>query len=170
MVLQQLVVGRFEVFAFAYVLPTEVVLHPHVGPAFAFFRLRNATFEGVPRAVAVDVGRLGLAPQFAKIEKMLLTSRALAELRALPFGDEVLRRHAEGPNSNGGKGFILRYVRLQLKGHQRAEAKDFNSAGKAPAALSSAQQKTLHGHKGREGFEAVRLQTTDYRPPSVLAS
>ena len=79
MVLQQLVVSRLEVFAFAFVFPAEVVLHPDIGPAFAFFGFRDAALERVPRAVAVDVGRLGLAEQVAEIKKVLLAGRALAE-------------------------------------------------------------------------------------------
>ena len=90
---QQLGVGVLQVLVLALVFPAEVAAHPHVGPALAAVGLLHAVLEGVPGAVRVGLGRLGLAEQFAQVEKMLLAGAPLGEVDALPLGDELLRGH-----------------------------------------------------------------------------
>ena len=57
---QQLGVGRLQVLVLALVLPAEVAAHPDVGPAVAALGLLDALLEGVPLALRVGLGRLGL--------------------------------------------------------------------------------------------------------------
>jgi hypothetical protein len=88
-----------------------MLAHPDVGPALAAAGLGHAALEGVPGAVRVDRGGLGLAEQVAEIEKMLLGGRAFGEIGPLPFGDEVLREHArpfsKGPNRMRRDGGVI---------------------------------------------------------------
>ena len=76
----------------ALVFPAEVAAHPDVGPALAAVGLADAALEGVPGAVGIGLGRLGLAEQVAQIEKVLLVGGAFGEIGRLPLGDEFLRR------------------------------------------------------------------------------
>ncbi len=93
-VVEKLLVGFLEVFVFAFVLPAEVAAHPDVGPAVAPFGLGDAALEGVPLAVGIGVGGLGLVEQVAEIEEVLLAGAPLGEVHPLPLGDELLRSHA----------------------------------------------------------------------------
>lgn len=71
----------------------EVPLHPDIGPTFAAARLADAALKRVTLPLRICCRGLGLAEQFAEIEKVLVRSAALGEVGALPLGDEVLRRH-----------------------------------------------------------------------------
>ena len=90
---EQLLVGGGQVLVLALVLPAEVAAHPDVGPAVAAVGLVDAALEGVPGAVGVGLGRLGLAEQVAQVEEVLLAGGALGERHLLPLGDEFLRSH-----------------------------------------------------------------------------
>ena len=57
----QLLVGRLEVLVLPLVLPGEMVPHPNVGPALLVFAGFHAFLEGVPSAIGIGLGRLGLA-------------------------------------------------------------------------------------------------------------
>ncbi len=46
--------------------------HPDVGPAVAALGLPDAALEGVPGALGIRLGRLGLAEQLAQVEEVLL--------------------------------------------------------------------------------------------------
>ena len=58
-------------------------------------------------AFGVGLGWLGLAQQFAEVEKMLLIGGALGEIGSSPFVNESGRRHAGAIRTEGrfcGKG------------------------------------------------------------------
>ena len=100
-VLEQLLVGGVEVFVLAFVFPAEVAAHPDVGPAVAAVGFVDAAFEGVPRAVGVGLGGLGLAEEVAEVEKMLLAGAALGKRDGLPLGDELLRSQGGAAKNDG---------------------------------------------------------------------
>ncbi len=100
---KELVVGRVEVFVFAFVLPTEVAAHPDVGPTVAALGFLDAALEGVPLAVGIGGGRFRLVEQVAEVEEMLLAGAPLGEIDLLPLGDELLRSHAKSVWAAGGR-------------------------------------------------------------------
>ena len=87
-------IGLEQALAFAFVFPGEVAFPPDVGPAIAAAAgLVDAALERVPGTLRIGGRRLGLPEQLAQVEEMLLRGAALGELRLLPLGDELLRRH-----------------------------------------------------------------------------
>ncbi len=84
-----------------FVFPAEMIAHPDIGPALFVFAGFHAFLEGVPSAVGIGLGRLGLAEQFAEVEKVLLAGAPLGEGHALPLGDELLRGHQCGFRGSG---------------------------------------------------------------------
>ena len=77
----------------ALVLPGEAAALPHVGPAVTAGVLSRAALEAVIVARRVGIGWRRLAEHPAKIVEMRLRCRALLQLRRLPLGDELARRH-----------------------------------------------------------------------------
>ncbi len=63
-----------------------------IGPALTAFGFVDAAFEGVPGAVGIGGGGLGLAEQIAEVEEVLLAGAALGERDGLPFLDELVGR------------------------------------------------------------------------------
>jgi hypothetical protein len=59
------------------VFPGEMAAEPDVDPAARAVGFMNAALEHVERAVAIDLGRLGLAKEFAQVEEVLLKGAAL---------------------------------------------------------------------------------------------
>jgi hypothetical protein len=76
------------------VFPGKMAAEPDVGPAARAVRFINAALERVERAVAIDLGRLGLAKELTQVEEVLLVGAALGEVGAFPCVDKVLRGHA----------------------------------------------------------------------------
>ena len=71
-VLQKLVVGLGKVGTSALVFEGEEAAFPYVGPTVASAVLGGTFFEGEDFAGSVDFSGLGVADQFAEVEKMLL--------------------------------------------------------------------------------------------------
>ena len=73
-VLQQLVVGFFQIFSRALIFPRKAFLAPNVRPAFAAAGLRGTFFEGKPFAFWISRDRIDDAEQRAQIIEVALRS------------------------------------------------------------------------------------------------
>ena len=89
-VLQQLLIGRIQVFVLALVLPGEKALLPYICPALTAALLADTRLEGEGVAGGIGLRWRGMPHQAAKIDEMLLRCGAFFQLRMTPFGDEIL--------------------------------------------------------------------------------
>lgn len=80
LIAQQLHVGIVQILALALVLPGEVALHPHIGPAVAACGDVGSTLEGVALAGVVDISGLGDIQQIAQIVEVGLGCGAFLEV------------------------------------------------------------------------------------------
>ena len=88
-VVVDLLVGGFQVFVLALVLPGEVVAEPDIGEAFAAASLADVFFEGVIFSGGVGCGRMGLAEHLAEVDEMGLGAGILGLREELPAMNEL---------------------------------------------------------------------------------
>ncbi len=103
-VLQELLVGPVEVGVLALVFQGKVAPIPDIGKALAAIGLAGVGLKAEELAFGVQLGGGGVAGQLAQVQKVLLVAGALVDLRAAPFGDEILggEGHGEGSISDLG--------------------------------------------------------------------
>ena len=100
-VFEKLVIGGVEVFVPAFVFPAKEVLLPNVGPAVSAAVFGRTSLEGEPLPLRIGLLRLGVADQFAQVEKMGLRGGALREVNLAPLGDKALGCHGKAGGASG---------------------------------------------------------------------
>ena len=91
-VLLQLTKGGIEIFALAFIFPTEISTLPDIGPSVAAACLGRAAFKTVEVAGRIGRGRRRFAQDTAEVEEMFLRRGTLLEFGGAPFADEFIYR------------------------------------------------------------------------------
>ncbi|MBI2929680.1 MAG: hypothetical protein HYY24_28805 [Verrucomicrobia bacterium] len=100
-VFEKLVISGPEVFVPAFVFPAKEVLFPNVGPTVAAAVLGRASLKGEPLSFRIGRLRLGVADEFAEVEKMRLRGGALRQVNLAPLGNKICGGHGSEANWAG---------------------------------------------------------------------